>query len=177
MAVLGDFRVVKLATEAIDEVGRRIQHETRGYRGRNGDRRYRFCNILRVGQEKLTDRRHERLARVGVADQRHTSVEVAWRFSWSVRSVYHQDTPGRGRVITARLIESLPTSPLPEIARLGRTLRKWRDTFLAYFDTDGSVNGGTEAITDLIELHRRVARGFRNYDNYRLRMLLIGGGL
>ena len=24
---------------------------------------------------------------------------------------------------------------------------------------------------------RRVARGFRNYDNYRLRMLLIGGGL
>jgi hypothetical protein len=29
----------------------------------------------------------------------------------------------------------------------------------------------------LIELHRRVARGFRNYDNYRLRMLLIGGGL
>ncbi|TPV21031.1 transposase, partial [Arthrobacter agilis] len=29
----------------------------------------------------------------------------------------------------------------------------------------------------LIELHRRVARGFRNRDNYRLRMLLIGGGL
>ena len=29
----------------------------------------------------------------------------------------------------------------------------------------------------LIELHRRVARGFRDPDNYRLRMLLIGGGL
>ena len=38
-------------------------------------------------------------------------------------------------------------------------------------------NGGTEAINGLIELHRRVARGFRNRDNYRLRMLLIGGGL
>lgn len=25
--------------------------------------------------------------------------------------------------------------------------------------------------------HRRVARGFRNYNNYRLRILLIGGGL
>ena len=29
----------------------------------------------------------------------------------------------------------------------------------------------------IIELHRRIARGFRNRDNYRLRMLLIGGGL
>jgi transposase len=38
-------------------------------------------------------------------------------------------------------------------------------------------NGGTEANNGLIELHRRGARGFRNRDNYRLRMLLIGGGL
>ena len=37
--------------------------------------------------------------------------------------------------------------------------------------------GGTEAINGLVELHRRVARGFRNLENYRLRMLLIGGGL
>ena len=32
-------------------------------------------------------------------------------------------------------------------------------------------------INGLIELARRVARGFRNRENYRLRMLLIGGGL
>ena len=29
----------------------------------------------------------------------------------------------------------------------------------------------------LIELHRRIARGFTNQENYRLRMLLIAGGL
>ncbi|OKL53632.1 transposase, partial [Bowdeniella nasicola] len=29
----------------------------------------------------------------------------------------------------------------------------------------------------IIELGRRIARGFRNLENYRLRMLLIGGGL
>ena len=49
--------------------------------------------------------------------------------------------------------------------------------FLAYFDTGRSTNGGTQAINGLIELHRRIARGFRNRDNYGLRMLLIGGGL
>lgn len=31
--------------------------------------------------------------------------------------------------------------------------------------------------TGLIEVHRRIARGFLNHDNYRLRMLLIAGGL
>jgi hypothetical protein len=49
--------------------------------------------------------------------------------------------------------------------------------FLGYFDTNGASNGGTEAVNGLIELHRRIARGFRNRDNYRLRMLLIAGGL
>ena len=38
------------------------------------------------------------------------------------------------------LIEPLPTCPIPEIARLGRTLRKWKDAFLAYFDTAGASN-------------------------------------
>ena len=52
-----------------------------------------------------------------------------------------------------------------------------REAFLAYFDTGRANNGGTEAINGLIELHRRVARGFRNREHYRLRMLLIGGGL
>ncbi len=49
--------------------------------------------------------------------------------------------------------------------------------FLAYFTTGRANNGGTKAINGLIELHRRIARGFRNRENYRLRMLLIGGGL
>ena len=64
-----------------------------------------------------------------------------------------------------------------QIAKLGRTLKQWRDAFLAYFDTGRASNGGTESINGLIELHRRIARGFRNRENYRLRMLLIGGGL
>ena len=53
----------------------------------------------------------------------------------------------------------------------------WPVAFLGYFDTNGASNGGTEAVNGLIELHRRIARGFRNRDNYRLRMLLIAGGL
>ncbi|WP_303961743.1 hypothetical protein [Rothia mucilaginosa] len=41
-----------------------------------------------------------------------------------MRDVFHQATPAHGRHLATRLIENLPTCPIPEIARLGRTLRK-----------------------------------------------------
>ena len=55
--------------------------------------------------------------------------------------------------------------------------RLWRDEFLRYFSTNGATNGGTEAVDGLIELHRRIPRGLRHRESYRLRMLLIDGGL
>ena len=67
--------------------------------------------------------------------------------------------------------------PHPLAADVSDPGEQWRDAFLAYFDTGRANNGGTEAINELIELHQRVARGSRNRDHYRLRMLLIGGGL
>ncbi len=74
------------------------------------------------------------------------------------------------------MLNSFHTCPIPEVARLGRTLRAWRAQILAYFDTDGLSNGGTEAINMLIEKARRLAHGYRNFTNYRLRMLLAASG-
>ena len=98
-------------------------------------------------------------------------------FTGQVREVFHQATPAQGRRLATRLIECLPTCPIPEIARLGRTLRKWKDAFSVYFDTGGAGNGPTEAINGIIELGRHTARGYPNPTNYQLRMLLIAGGL
>lgn len=63
------------------------------------------------------------------------------------------------------MLESFRSCPVPEIARLGRTLRDWRTEFLAYFTTGRANNGGTEANNGLIELARRIARGFPNRHN------------
>jgi hypothetical protein len=71
----------------------------------------------------------------------------------------------------------LPDLPIPEIARLGKTVKRWKQAFLAYFDTAGASNGGTEAVNGLIELHRPDRTRFTNRDNHRLRMRLIGGEL
>jgi transposase len=104
-------------------------------------------------------------------------VFVAWQAAQQVHAVYHAAKPTDGRKLAEQLLTALPACPIKEIRRLRRTLRQWRSAFLGYFDTGGANNGGTEAINELIELHRRIARGFRNRDNYGLRMLLIGGGL
>ena len=44
-----------------------------------------------------------------------------------VRRRAQQDTPAQGRRLAAHLIQRLPACPIPKIARLGRTLRKWKD--------------------------------------------------
>ncbi|MBC9955552.1 ISL3 family transposase [Yimella sp. cx-51] len=177
IAVLDAFHVVKLATQAVDEVRRRVQQEIHGHRGRKGDPLYGIRNILRCGAERLTERQTARLEAAIAADERHDQVHLAWQCAQQVRDAYQAGDLTAGRVIAEKILATFHTCPIPEIRRLGKTLKQWRGAFLGYFDTGRANNGGTEAVNGLIELRRRVARGFRNRDNYRLRMLLIGGGL
>jgi transposase len=46
----------------------------------------------------------------------------------------------------------------------------------AYFDTSGLSNGGTEAINMIIEKIRRLAHGFKDFEQYRLRIMLGADG-
>jgi transposase len=177
VAVLDAFHVVKLGTQAVDEVRRRVQQDTTGHRGRKGDPLYGIRTILRCGAEKLTDKQKTRLTKAITADERHDEVYLAWQAAQQLRTAYHAENLTDGRKIAEKILATFPTCPIPEIKRLGKTLKQWKAAFLAYFTTGRASNGGTEAINGLIELHRRIARGFRNRDNYRLRMLLIGGGL
>ena len=121
--------------------------------------------------------------------KRNASVRPSWQmrrisvlksptFTGQVREVFHQDTPAQGRHLAARLIQRLPRCPIPEIARLGadstqmegRTRRLLRHR-------RSKQRTPQKPSTDIIELGRRTARGYRNPTNYRLRMLLIAGGL
>lgn len=176
-AVLDAFHVVKLGTQAVDEVRRRVQQETLGHRGRKGDPLHGIQTLLRAGAENLTDKQLDRLATAIEASPAHEEVFIAWRCAQDLRAAYRARDTTDGRRKAEKILEAFHTCPIPEIARLGRTLRRWRKAFLAYFTTDRSSNGGTEAINGIIELHRRLARGYRNRENYRLRMLLAAGGL
>lgn len=66
--------------------------------------------------------------------------------------------------------DSLARTHVPELKTLRKTLMKWRDEILAYFFT-GLTNGRTEGYNNLAKLIQRRAFGYKNFENYRLRLL------
>jgi transposase len=177
IAVLDAFHVVRLAMKAMEETRRRVQQEQLGHRGRRNDPLYAIRNVLRAGAEKLSERQIARLNAGLEAGDPTYEVTIAWQCYQKLRAAFTAEDLRHGRRIAIQVLESFHTCPVPEIARLGRTLRSWRQQLLAYFRTGRANNGGTEAINGIIELHRRIARGFRNPTNYRLRMILAAGRL
>jgi transposase len=176
VAVLDALHVVKLGSTALDEVRRRVQQHTLHRRGHKDDPLYRVRRTLMTGADHLTDQQHKRLEKYLPVGDPNGEVDLAWQAYQRLRAIYHASSPQAGRRLAEQLIDVLHTCPIPEIARLGRTLRQWRNQILAYFATGGVNNGGTEAINGVIEKTRRLAHGFRNFENYRLRILLAADG-
>jgi Transposase len=160
--VLDAFHVVKLAGQALDEVRRRVQQQTLHRRGHKDDPLYKVRRTLQTGDEHLTDRQRERLDKYLPIGDPNGEVEVTCSVYQQVRSIYHAESQSTGRKLAEKLLDTLHTCPIPEVKRLGKTLRRWREEILAYFATGGVSNGGTEAINGVIEKTRRLAHGFRN---------------
>ncbi len=97
------------------------------------------------------ERQHTRLQAGLLVGDPNGEVELAWSCYQQLRTIYAGTASLRERrTLAEKVIASFPSCPNPEVARLGRTLRVWRSRVLAYFDTDGLSNGGTDAIYMLI---------------------------
>jgi transposase len=175
ITVLDAFHAGELGSALIDEVRRRVQQDTLGHRGRKGDPLHGIRRTLQIGAEHLTDKQAARLDTKLALGDPDREVTLTWQCYQKLRNSYHAP-PARGQELVNEVISSFPTCPIPEVARLGRTLKQWKGAILAYFDTSGASNGPTEAINGVIETTRGIARGFRSFTNYRLRCLLAAGG-
>ena len=175
VAVLDAFHVVRLGTQVVDEVRRRVQQDTLGRRGHKDDPLYKIRGLLRHGVEHLTEKQQAKIRHCLDDGDPTDEVNLTWQCYQQLRSIYHA-APAKGREIAQKVLDSFHTCPIPEVARLGRTRRAWRNQVLAYFDTSGVSNGGTEAINLIIEKVRRLAHGFKNFDHYRLRIMLAADG-
>jgi len=174
--VLDAFHVTRLGFAVVDDVRRRVQQETLGHRGRRDDPLYRIRRVLRRGAEHLTERAWERLLAGLDAGDDHEQIGKAWIAAQDLRLIYQKATDrDTAQRRLHRWFELCADSNLPELHRLARTIDAWREEFLAYFSTGGISNGPTEAMNLLIKKIKRVGHGFRNFDNYRLRLLLHCG--
>ena len=68
------------------------------------------------------------------------------------------------------MTDAMALSSLPEVLTLRTTLRRWRKELLAYFLCQ-LTNARTEGFNGKAKLVIRRAYGYKNFSNYRLRLL------
>ena len=174
--VLDAFHVVRLGFATVDQVRCRIQREQTGHRGRSGDPLYRIRRLLRRSADHHTPRSWARLlAGLDAGDTPDEQLARTWIAAQDLRLIYHCPDRTRAEQALSRWLTYCADSRIPELIRLASTIDSWRTELLAYFTTGGISNGPTEAINLLIKKVKRVGHGFRNFDNYRLRLLLHCG--
>jgi transposase len=173
--VVDHFHAIRLANAVVDQGRRRTQQATLGHRGRKRDPLYRIRKLLLTAAEQLTQRGRVRL-RAGLAAGDPTGeVAAAWQGKELLRAVYAAVGPAAARAALDRFYRWCDGVQVPELSRLARTVRAWEVEILAFHATNGCSNGLTEAVNLLIKKVKRVGHGFRNFANYRLRLLLHCG--
>jgi transposase len=102
-------------------------------------------------------------------------VAAAWQGKELLRAIYAASDLAHARAALERFYRWSDGVEVAELSRLACTVRAWEAEILAFHATDGCSNGPTEAVNLLIKNVKRVGRGFRNFANYRLRLLLHCG--
>jgi transposase len=173
--VLDAFHVTRLGFAAVDDVRRRVQQDSTGHRGRKHDPLYRIRRLLRRRADRLSEHAWQRLLiglELGDVDEQ---IGRTWIAAQDLCRLYSCRSRYAAEQHLHRWLVHCADSNIPELHRLARTLDIWRSELLAYFDTNGLSNGPTEAINALIKKIKRIGHGFRNFTNYRLRLLLHCG--
>ena len=168
------FHVVKLANACVDDVRRRVQRETTGHRGRRHDPLFGARRLMTRGIERLSDRAERRLFEALRWGDPFDEVLDSIATKERLRHVYEADTMTEARARMEEFYAYARGSEVPEVRRLSRTVGRWEREILHFFTTR-RTNAASEAQNLVTEKLRRVAHGLRNFEHYRLRLLLHSG--
>jgi transposase len=153
--VVDHFHVIRLGNAVVDEVRRRVQQQTLGYRGRKGDPLYDIRKLLLVAREKLADHAHQRIETASRDGDPWHEVEAAWYGRELLRDVYAAADLAAAETALEAFFDWADHAGVPELSRLARTLEIWRSKVLAYHHRRLS-SGRTEAMNLLIKKVKRV---------------------
>ena len=162
--VADKFHLIRHINNALDRVRSRLQGGNR--RGRRQDL-FKSRYTLLKGAERLAG--WER-ARLGQLFYRYPELERAWLLKEGFRTWYKGRDRSQAEVELDALQKVISDTYLPEFKALLHTLDNWREEILNYFDYPIS-NGFVEGKNNRIKTIKRMAYGYRNMDNFRLRIL------
>lgn len=176
--IVDKFHAVRLANLALDAVRRRLQREAGRYRTRRsrsvnpsrwGRTLFHSRRILVKARERLSENERDRVERALAADP-SGELRAAWILKEGFRDWYLASGPEEARVGLRRWYLQVEHSGIGEFAEFARTVKAWEPELLAHFPS-GATNGATEGITNLIKVVKRQGFGYRNFENFRLRVL------
>ena len=173
--VADPFHVVKLANSKLDECRRRVQHEVFGSRGLAQDPLYRCRKLLSMAAERLSEKANKKMRGLLEAGDPRGDVMTAWRAKEAVRELYTHTDEKLANQWVDTLVDTMFDEDYPvEVRSLSRTLKKWKKEIVAWHCSQVS-NAPTEAMNNLIKRTKRIAFGFVNFRNFRIRALLYAG--
>jgi transposase len=97
-------------------------------------------------------------------------LEEIYKFKERMLSIYNIRGFNRAKKALTKLTDEMAHSGRKAVQSLRRTLVKWHIEILNYFKT-GITNAKTEGYNRKAKLIQRKAYGYRNFENYRLRLL------
>jgi transposase len=173
--VIDRFHVMRHAILAVDQVRRRVQQQRLGHRGRAGDPLYKARKLLVIKATAHDPELQERLEGLLALGDPDGEVAFAYSVKEAVARFYETHDPQAAVDLLRDVIEhgSRPSAP-PEVRTLARTLSNWFEPIVAWHQAKVS-NGPTEGMNNLLKRVKRVAFGFTNFENFRIRALLYAG--
>ena len=167
--VADKFHLIRHINGAMDKVRSRLQGGSR--RGKKRDLFESRYTLLK-GVEKLADWEKERLNRLFY---RYPELKRAWVLKESFRAWYRETDRSRAEQKLAQLEEEIRNDSIYEFKKLLYMLTNWREEILNYFDYP-ITNGFVEGKNNRIKTIKRMAYGYRNMDNFRMRILATNPG-
>lgn len=88
----------------------------------------------------------------------------------SLHRFYRTKGYGRAKKALEKIISRALECPIKALNTVAETLTQWKEEILNYFNTR-LTNGKTEGFNNLAKLLQRRAFGYKEFENYRLRLL------
>jgi len=100
----------------------------------------------------------------------HPELKQIWITKEKMHALYRCKGINRARLALHNLLKALKNTTVPELKTLRSTLWKWSQEILNHF-LNGLTNGRTEGFNTIAKLVKKRAFGYRNFENYRRRLL------
>ena len=161
--VVDKFHLIKHVNFVLDKLRVRLQGNSKKDKKLLFESRYKLLK----GAEKLTGEERMKLKELF---QSYPSLQEAWILKEKFRVWYKGTDRRKAEAKLNQFAIKIENDRLPEFKELASILTNWREEILNYFDYP-ITNGFVEGKNNRIKVIKRIAYGYRNMGNFRLRIL------